>query len=126
MRTRCLQTLCFAIALGSAPANAQLWADVKEKPVDKLATGQSDFWIRTLGLDRQQAALLRAINQRYANLMQVTARVPGEDASKLEAMEALAEDQGEEMLAILTPEQRARFLQFLEKRDSLVQQRISD
>jgi hypothetical protein len=142
MRSRSLWTLCLAIALRSMPADAQavpadaqavpadaqavpadaqpvptdaqLWADLKQQPAEKIATDQTAFWVRTLGLNDQQATALRAINRRYADHMRLTARSTGEDEQKLDTMEMLAEDHGEEMMAILTSEQRERYRKFLD------------
>jgi hypothetical protein len=104
----------------SVQASAQVWKELREQPPEEVAKSQTDFWTRTLGLTSEQAAALHEINRRYANDMRLAARLPGDDASKLDGMEALEDARAAEIIEVLTTEQRQRYLQFIGHRQHLV------
>lgn len=97
-----------------------MWKELREQPATDIARGETDFWVRTLGLSTEQADALQAINLRYASGMRVAARTSATDAAKLGALETLEDQKSEEILEILDPEQREKFTRFIEHRQRWV------
>lgn len=119
---RILTLICVLMAaLGTGlPASAQMWEALREQTPEEMASGQTDFWVRTLRLNGDQAAALHEINLRYAAGMSLAARATSDDATKLASMEAIEAQRTEDVLDLLTPAQAERYLDFVQQVERLV------
>jgi uncharacterized protein with beta-barrel porin domain len=106
-----LLTLGCALVLAGA-GNAQVLEELRKQSPEQIAQGQTDFWTRTLDLSPEQAAAFQQINLRYASNMRLAARLPGTDAQKVAPLASLEDGKTQEVLSLLTPAQRARYLEF--------------
>jgi hypothetical protein len=99
----------------------QLWQPLKNQAPEEIARGQTDFWARTLRLSAEQAAALQQINLRYASNLSLVAKASsGDETQKLATMESYEAQKTEEVLDVLTPAQRDRYLAFEEKMNQML------
>jgi hypothetical protein len=119
---RCVALVILATA---TTGSAQVLQELKTQSVEEIASGQTDFWARSLGLTSEQAAALQQINLRYAASQSLAARVPGSDDLKVAGLDTLEAQKTEEVLEILTPAQRERYVGFTQNAETWVRKDAS-
>jgi hypothetical protein len=97
---------------------------LRETEPEQTARAQTEYWTRSLRLTRAQAEQLSALNLTFATEARAIARGQANDPEKIQAIESADQQREEDVLAILTEEQRARYVAFIQKRDLWVQQHI--
>jgi hypothetical protein len=121
MRIPSIAICALAAALvGGVAATAQTLDDLREKTPEELASDQTDFWARTLGLNKEQASALQQVNLRYATDMSLTAKSETEDDQKLATLETLEQERSEEVAELLTPAQRERYTDLTQQMERFV------
>jgi hypothetical protein len=124
MRIPSIATCALVVAIGSGTTvSGQVLEDLVQKEPQEIASDQTDFWARTLGLSEEQTVALREVNLRYANDMSVAAKAKSDSARKLATLETLEKERSGDVADLLTPAQRERYDALTEQVNRFVKDR---